>query len=284
MPIFTGAGTAMATPMNADGSINFDALEKMTDDQIAGNIDALIVCGTSGEAPTLEDDEHIEAIAVVAARAAGRVPVIAGTGSNNTAHACMMSERARNVGADACLLVAPYYNKATQAGLIESFTCIAEAAEIPCILYNVPSRTSTNILPETAAYLGKHCENIVAIKEASGDISQIAKCKELGGDDLDVYSGNDDQTIPIMSLGGIGVISVLSNVAPQFTHDMAVACLEGDYKKAAAMQLKCLELVRSLFCEVNPIPVKAALNMQGYDAGIPRLPLTEMTEKNLERL
>ncbi|MBQ6354218.1 MAG: 4-hydroxy-tetrahydrodipicolinate synthase [Lachnospiraceae bacterium] len=284
MSIFTGAGTAMATPMNADGSINFDALEKMTDDQIAGNIDALIVCGTSGEAPTLEDDEHIEAIAVVAARAAGRVPVIAGTGSNNTAHACMMSERARNVGADACLLVAPYYNKATQAGLIESFTCIAEAAEIPCILYNVPSRTSTNILPETAAYLGKHCENIVAIKEASGDISQIAKCKELGGDDLDVYSGNDDQTIPIMSLGGIGVISVLSNVAPQFTHDMAVACLEGDYKKAAAMQLKCLELVRSLFCEVNPIPVKAALNMQGYDAGIPRLPLTEMTEKNQERL
>ena len=284
MPIFTGAGTAMATPMNADGSINFDALEKMTDDQIAGNIDALIVCGTSGEAPTLEDDEHIEAIAVVAARAAGRVPVIAGTGSNNTAHACMMSERARNVGADACLLVAPYYNKATQAGLIESFTRIAEAAEIPCILYNVPSRTSTNILPETAAYLGKHCENIVAIKEASGDISQIAKCKELGGDDLDVYSGNDDQTIPIMSLGGIGVISVLSNVAPQFTHDMAVACLEGDYKKAAAMQLKCLELVRSLFCEVNPIPVKAALNMQGYDAGIPRLPLTEMTEKNQERL
>lgn len=284
MPIFTGAGTAMATPMNADGSINFDALEKMTDDQIAGNIDALIVCGTSGEAPTLEDDEHIEAIAVVAARAAGRVPVIAGTGSNNTAHACMMSERARNVGADACLLVAPYYNKATQAGLIESFTRIAEAAEIPCILYNVPSRTSTNILPETAAYLGKHCENIVAIKEASGDISQIAKCKELGGDDLDVYSGNDDQTIPIMSLGGIGVISVLSNVAPQFTHDMAMACLEGDYKKAAAMQLKCLELVRSLFCEVNPIPVKAALNMQGYDAGIPRLPLTEMTEKNQERL
>ena len=284
MPIFTGAGTAMATPMNADGSINFDALEKMTDDQIAGSIDALIVCGTSGEAPTLEDDEHIEAIAVVAARAAGRVPVIAGTGSNNTAHACMMSERARNVGADACLLVAPYYNKATQAGLIESFTCIAEAAEIPCILYNVPSRTSTNILPETAAYLGKHCENIVAIKEASGDISQIAKCKELGGDDLDVYSGNDDQTVPIMSLGGIGVISVLSNVAPQYTHDMAMACLEGDYKKAAAMQLKCLELVRSLFCEVNPIPVKAALNMQGYDAGIPRLPLTEMTEKNQERL
>lgn len=284
MPIFTGAGTAMATPMNADGSINYDALEKMTDDQIAGSIDALIVCGTSGEAPTLEDDEHIEAIAVVAARAAGRVPVIAGTGSNNTAHACMMSERARNVGADACLLVAPYYNKATQAGLIESFTRIAEAAEIPCILYNVPSRTSTNILPETAAYLGKHCENIVAIKEASGDISQIAKCKELGGDDLDVYSGNDDQTVPIMSLGGIGVISVLSNVAPQYTHDMAMACLEGDYKKAAAMQLKCLELVRSLFCEVNPIPVKAALNMQGYDAGIPRLPLTEMTEKNQERL
>ena len=284
MSIFKGAGTAMATPMNADGSINFDALEKMTDDQIAGGIDALIVCGTSGEAPTLDDDEHIEAIAVVAARAAGRVPVIAGTGSNNTAHACMMSERARSVGADACLLVAPYYNKATQAGLIESFSKIADAAEIPCILYNVPSRTSTNILPETAAYLGRHCENIVAIKEASGDISQIAKCKELSGDDLDLYSGNDDQTVPIMSLGGIGVISVLSNVAPRYTHDMTQACLDGDYAKASEMQLKCLELVRSLFCEVNPIPVKAALNMLGYDAGIPRLPLTEMTEKNQERL
>ena len=284
MSIFTGAGTAMATPMNADGSINFDALEKMTDDQIAGGIDALIVCGTSGEAPTLEDDEHIEAVAVVAKRAAGRVPIIAGTGSNNTAHACMMSERARNVGADACLLVAPYYNKATQAGLIESFSRIADAAEIPCILYNVPSRTSTNILPETAAYLGKHCENIVAIKEASGDISQIAKCRELAGDDLDLYSGNDDQTVPIMSIGGIGVISVLSNVAPRFTHDMTMACLEGDYKQAAAMQLKCLELVRCLFCEVNPIPVKAALNMMGYDAGIPRLPLTEMTQPNQERL
>ncbi len=274
----------MATPMCADGSINFETLEKMTDDQIANGTDALIVCGTSGEAPTLEDDEHIEAIAVVAKRAAGRIPVIAGTGSNNTAHACMMSIRAREVGADACLLVAPYYNKATQAGLIESFTKIAEAAEIPCILYNVPSRTSTNIMPETAAYLGKHVENIVAIKEASGNISQIAKCKELGGDDLDIYSGNDDQTIPIMSLGGIGVISVLSNVAPQFTHDMAYACLEGDYTKAAKMQLKCLELVRQLFCEVNPIPVKAALNLMGYDAGVPRLPLTEMTEANQANL
>ena len=284
MTLFKGAGVAMATPMNKDGSINFEALEKMTDDQIAGSTDALVVCGTSGEAPTLEDDEHIEAIAVVAARAKGRVPVIAGTGSNNTAHACMMSIRAREVGADGCLLVAPYYNKATQAGLIESFTKIAEAAEIPCILYNVPSRTSTNIMPETAAYLGKHVENIVAIKEASGDISQIAKCKELSGDDLDLYSGNDDQTVPIMSLGGIGVISVLSNVAPKFTQDMTMACLDGDYVKAAAMQLKCLELVRQLFCEVNPIPVKAALVMQGYDAGVPRLPLTEMTESNQKNL
>ncbi len=284
MSVFTGAGTAMATPMNADGSINFDALEKMTDDQIAGGIDALIVCGTSGEAPTLEDDEHIEAISVVVKRAAGRVPVIGGTGSNNTAHACMMSERARQVGADAVLLVAPYYNKATQEGLIKSFTCIAEAAEIPCILYNVPSRTSTNILPETAAYLGRHVENIVAIKEASGDISQIARCKELGGDDLDIYSGNDDQTVPIMSLGGIGVISVLSNVAPRYTHDMAQAALDGDFRKAAEMQLRCLELVRCLFCEVNPIPVKAALNMMGYEAGIPRLPLTEMTQPNQEKL
>ena len=197
MAIFTGAGVAIATPFHQDGSVNYEEFGRLIEFQIANGTDAIIVMGTTGESATLDHEEHLEAIKFCAEKVNHRIPVIAGTGSNNTAHAVMMSEEAEKLGADGLLLVTPYYNKATQAGLIESFTRIAEAAEIPCILYNVPSRTSTNILPETAAYLGKHCENIVAIKEASGDISQIAKCKELGGDDLDVYSGNDDQTIPI---------------------------------------------------------------------------------------
>ncbi|MEE8835662.1 MAG: 4-hydroxy-tetrahydrodipicolinate synthase [Eubacteriales bacterium] len=280
MSLFRGAGVALATPMKENGEINFDELEKLIDDQIAGHTDAIIVCATSGEAPTLDDDEHLEAIRCAVARAAGRVPVIAGTGSNNTAHAIMMSKEAEKSGADGCLLVTPYYNKATQDGLIASFTAIAGAIDIPCILYNVPSRTGVNILPETAAYLGSHVDNITAIKEACGNISQIAKLAELSQGNLDIYSGNDDQIVPIMSLGGIGVISVLSNVAPQYTHDLCMACLEGDFRKGAAMQLKALPLIRALFCEVNPIPVKAALNMQGYAAGIPRLPLTEMKEEH----
>lgn len=280
MSLFRGAGVALATPMKENGEINFDELEKLIDDQIAGHTDAIIVCATSGEAPTLDDDEHLEAIRCAVARAAGRVPVIAGTGSNNTAHAIMMSKEAEKSGADGCLLVTPYYNKATQDGLIASFTAIAGAIDIPCILYNVPSRTGVNILPETAAYLGSHVDNITAIKEACGNISQIAKLAELSQGNLDIYSGNDDQIVPIMSLGGIGVISVLSNVAPQYTHDLCMACLEGDFRKGAAMQLKALPLIRALFCEVNPIPVKAALNMQGYAAGIPRLPLKEMKEEH----
>ena len=215
---------------------------------------------------------------------AGRIPVIAGTGSNNTAHAVMMSKEAQKRGADGCLLVAPYYNKATQQGLIESFSMIANAIDIPCILYNVPSRTGSNILPDTAAWLGKNVENIVAIKEASGNITQITEVLEKSEGALDVYSGNDDQIVPIMSLGGIGVISVLSNVAPRFTHDLCMACLDGDFKTAAAWQLRAMELCRSLFCEVNPIPVKAGLNMQGFEVGIPRLPLTEMTPAGKDRL
>lgn len=274
----------MATPMKEDGSVNYDTLEKLVEDQIAGGTDAIISVGTSGEAPTLEDDEHLEVIRFCVEKAAGRIPVIAGTGSNNTAHAVMMSKEAQKRGADGCLLVAPYYNKATQQGLIESFSLIANSIDIPCILYNVPSRTGSNILPDTAAYLGKNVENIVAIKEASGNISQVAEVLEKSEGALDVYSGNDDQIVPIMSLGGIGVISVLSNVAPRFTHDLCQSCLDGDYVTAGKNQLKALELCRSLFCEVNPIPVKAALNMMGYEAGKPRLPLTEMTPANKERL
>ena len=284
MAIFTGAGVALVTPMNETGAVDYDVLERLLEDQIENGTDAVISVGTTGEAPTLEDDEHIDVVRFCVEKIAGRIPVIAGTGSNNTAHAVMMSKEAQKAGADGCLLVAPYYNKATQQGLIESFTVIAQAIDIPCILYNVPSRTGTNILPETAAYLGKHVENIVAVKEASGNITQVAELLEKAEGSLDVYSGNDDQIVPVMSLGGIGVISVLSNVAPRFTHELTACCLDGDYKKAAAMQLKAMELCRSLFCEVNPIPVKAGLEMQGFAVGAPRLPLTRMSAAGQERL
>ena len=284
MALFKGAGVAIVTPMNEDGSINYEVYGQLIDDQIAHHTDAIVAIGTSGEAPTLDDEEHIEAIRYAVEKTAGRVPVIAGTGSNNTAHAIMMSKEAEKVGADGVLLVAPYYNKATQKGLIAHYTAIADSMSLPCLLYNVPSRTGSNILPETAAYLGKNVKNIVAVKEASGNISQVAHLAELAGDTLDIYSGNDDQIVPIMSLGGIGVISVLSNVAPQQTHDIAQACLDGEYKKAAELQIKALELIRQLFCEVNPIPVKAALNLQGWNVGSPRLPLTEMEEAHKENL
>ena len=272
------------TPMKENGEINYDAFGRLIDDQIENGSDAIIAVGTSGEAPTLDDEEHIEAIRFAVERTAKRVPVIAGTGSNNTAHAVMMSKEAEKVGADALLLVAPYYNKATQNGLIEHYKVIAESVGIPSMLYNVPSRTGSNILPETAAYLGRNVKNVVALKDASGNISQTAKTIELAGDSLDIYSGNDDQIVPVMSLGGIGVISVLSNVAPRQTHDIAQACLDGDYKKAAALQIRALELCRYLFCEVNPIPVKAALNLQGFEVGRPRLPLTEMEAEHQELL
>ena len=284
MAIFKGAGVAIVTPMKENGEINYDAFGRLMDDQIKNGSDAIIAVGTSGEAPTLDDDEHIEAIRFAVERTAKRVPVIAGTGSNNTAHAVMMSKEAEKVGADALLLVAPYYNKATQNGLIEHYKVIAESVSIPSILYNVPSRTGSNILPETAAYLGRNVKNVVALKDATGNISQTAKTIELAGDSLDIYSGNDDQIVPVMSLGGIGVISVLSNVAPRQTHDIAQACLDGDYKKAAALQIRALELCRYLFCEVNPIPVKAALNLQGFEVGKPRLPLTEMEAEHQELL
>ena len=215
MAIFKGAGVAMVTPMKGNGEINYEALGALIDDQIANHTDAIIICGTTGEAPTLEDDEHLEAIGFTVDRAAGKIPVIAGTGSNNTAHAIMMSKEAQKLGADGCLLVAPYYNKATQNGLVQHFSAIAGAIDIPCILYNVPSRTGSNILPETAVRLAKEVDNIVAIKEASGNISQVGKLAAIGEGIIDIYSGNDDQIVPICSLGGIGVISVLSNVAPK---------------------------------------------------------------------
>ena len=284
MAIFTGAGVAMVTPMKDNGEIDYKVLGDLIEDQIAGHTDAIIICGTTGEAPTLEDDEHLEAIRYTVEKAAGRIPVIAGTGSNNTAHAIMMSKEAQKLGADGCLLVAPYYNKATQNGLVKHFAAIAGAIDIPCILYNVPSRTGSNILPETAVRLAREVDNIVAIKEASGNISQVGKLAALCDGILDIYSGNDDQIVPICSLGGIGVISVLSNVAPRETHDIVEYCITDQYEKARELQHKALDLVNALFCEVNPIPVKAALQMQGFAVGNPRLPLTEMEPAHKETL
>ena len=282
--IFKGSGVALATPMKENGEINYDSLAALIEAQIAGGTDALIVCGTSGEAPTLDDPEHLEAISFTVKETAGRIPVIAGTGSNNTAHAVMMSEEAEKRGADGVLLVTPYYNKATQDGLYAHYRTIASATKLPCIVYNVPSRTGTNIQPQTMARLAKDQENIKAIKEACGNISQVAKLAYYNDGSFDIYSGNDDQIVPICSLGGTGVISVLANVAPKETHDMVMLCLEGKYEEAAALQLRALPLVEQLFIEVNPIPVKAALNMQGFNVGSPRLPPTELTDAHKESL
>ena len=284
MSIFRGSGVALITPMKENGEINYDSLERMVEAQIDGGTDALIVCGTSGEAPTLDDPEHLEAIRFAVEKTRGRIPVIAGTGSNNTAHAVMMSEESEKRGADGLLLVTPYYNKATQDGLYTHYRTIASSTKLPCIVYNVPSRTGTNILPETMARLARDQENIVAIKEASGNISQVAKLAYLTDGSLDIYSGNDDQIVPVCSLGGIGVISVLANVAPRQTHDMVMFCLEGKYEEAKELQLKALPLIEQLFIEVNPIPAKAALNMQGFNVGSPRLPLTELTDSHKKTL
>ena len=284
MAIFKGSGVALVTPMKKNGEISYDSMDRLIEDQIKKGTDALIVCGTSGEAPTLEDGEHLEAIGFAVERTKGRIPVIAGTGSNNTAHAVMMSEEAERLGADGLLLVTPYYNKATQDGLYQHYRTIAAATKLPCIVYNVPSRTGTNILPETMAALAKDQENIVAIKEASGNISQVAKLAYLLDGAADIYSGNDDQIVPLCALGGIGVISVLANVAPRQTHEMVMHCLEGRWEEARRLQLKALPLVEQLFIEVNPIPVKAALNMQGFDVGSPRLPLTELTDVHKQTL
>lgn len=280
--VFTGAATALVTPMTKDG-IDYASYEKLIEWQIKEGIDALVVAGTTGEGSTLTDEEHREIIQFTVEKVNGRVPVIAGTGSNDTAYAIDLTKAACEAGADAMLLVAPYYNKATQKGLIESFTAIADASTKPCILYNVPSRTGCNILPKTCAVLAKH-PNIVAIKEASGNISQIAELASLVEGELDIYSGNDDQIVPVLSLGGKGVISVLSNVMPKETSKMCHDFMEGKVSESRQAQLKYLELINSLFCEVNPIPVKAAMSLMGFGENYLRLPLTVMEENNLLRL
>lgn len=280
--IFTGAATAIVTPLNEQG-VDYESFARLIDWQIDEGIDAIVVAGTTGEGSTLTDEEHKAVIKFCVKKVAGRVPVIAGTGSNDIAYAVSLTKYACEVGADAMLLVTPYYNKATQNGLIKSFTAVADASTKPCILYNVPSRTGCNIKPETCAVLAKH-PNIVAIKEASGDISQVAEISRLCGDNLDIYSGNDDQIIPVMSLGGKGVISVLSNLLPRETSAMCHSFLNGDVKNARDMQLKYLPLISSLFCEVNPIPVKAAVSAMGYGDNYLRLPLTPMEKSHEEKL
>ena len=284
MAIFTGTGVAIITPMNEDLSVNFDKLGEIIEEQIAGGTDAIIICGTTGEASTLSHGEHLRAIKYTIDKVAKRIPVIAGTGSNATDTAIMLSKEAEKYGADGLLLVTPYYNKATQNGLIQHFTAIANSVSVPIILYNVPSRTGCNILPETAVKLAKNVKNIVGIKEASGNISQVAKLMQLADGCIDLYSGNDDQIVPLLSLGGKGVISVLSNVAPRQTHDIVAKFMEGDVKGSCELQLKAIPLIDALFCEVNPIPVKAAMNLQGKNVGLPRLPLTDMEPQNKERM
>ena len=278
MAIFKGAGVAIATPFYADGTVNYEEFGRLIDFQIENGTDAIIVCGTTGESATLSEQEHMDVVKYCVDRVAHRIPVIAGTGSNSTETAIMLSKSAEEDGADGVLLVTPYYNKATQKGLIAHFTAIAEAISIPVILYNVPSRTGVNILPETVAYLCKNVPNIVGIKDAVGNISQSAKMMHLGEGHIDLYSGNDDQIVPLMSLGGIGVISVLSNIAPRQTHEICQKWFDGDTAGACADQLRALPLIEALFCEVNPIPVKKALNLMGIEAGPLRLPLTEMEE------
>ena len=276
--IFEGCGTAIVTPFTQDG-VNFEEFKRLIEFQIENEVDAIIVCGTTGEASTMTTDEKKETIKFAIETIAKRTKVIVGTGSNNTKVAIEMSKFAEEAGADGILVVTPYYNKTTQAGLIAHYTEIAKSVKLPIVMYSVPGRTGVNILPETCKELSK-IENIVAIKEASGNISQVAKISSLCGEDLAIYSGNDDQIIPILSLGGKGVISVLSNIMPKYTHDMIQKYFEGKTNEATKMQLDVIDLIDALFIEVNPIPAKYALNLMGFDFGIPRLPLVEMSTKN----
>lgn len=284
MAIFTGAGVAIITPFNADGSINYNKLEELIDIQCNNGTDSIIICGTTGESATLSEKEHVECIKKAVEFTKGRIPVIAGTGSNSTQTAIELSTAAVEAGADGLLVVTPYYNKATQEGLIQHYKAIAKEAKAPIIMYSVASRTGCNIAPATAATLVKEVDNIVGIKEASGNISQIAKIMNLTDGKIDLYSGNDDQIVPILSLGGLGVISVLSNVAPQQTHDICAKWFAGDIKGSAQLQLKALPLVDALFSEVNPIPVKKAMQLLGHEVGGLRMPLTELTKPNEEKL
>ena len=284
MAIFEGAGVAIITPFHADGSVNYEKLDELLDYQINNGTDAIIICGTTGESATLSEEEHSAVIAHTVKYVNHRVPVIAGTGSNATYTAIQLSTAAEKDGADAILVVTPYYNKATQKGLYEHYKAVADAVSVPIIVYNVPSRTGCNILPATLAKLHKECKNIVAVKEASGNITQIADVAQMCGPDFCIYSGNDDQIVPILSLGGKGVISVLSNIAPKQTHDIVAKYMAGDLAGSLKMQLDAMPLIHALFCEVNPIPVKHAANLMGMEVGPLRAPLCEMEPANLERL
>lgn len=284
MSVFTGAGVAIITPMKANGEVNYEKLGEFIDYQIENFTDAIVICGTTGEASTLTHEEHIETIRFAADHVKKRVPVIAGTGSNCTETAVYLSQEAQKAGVDACLVVTPYYNKATQKGLIKHYTTVAKSVDLPIIMYNVPGRTGCNIQPETAATLAKDVDNIVAIKAATGNMAQESKTMALAEGRLDMYSGEDGLIVPLMSIGAKGVISVLSNVAPQQTHDICAKFAEGKIEEARQLQFNALELVDALFCEVNPVPVKHALNLQGWDMGPLRMPLCEMEDANLERL
>lgn len=284
MAIFTGSGVALVTPFCEDGSVNYSKLEELINYHCENGTDSIIICGTTGEASTLTEEEHMLCIKRAVEFTKGRIPVIAGTGSNCTLTAAQMSKEAVEYGVDGLLVVTPYYNKATQQGLAAHYTTIANEAKAPIIMYNVASRTGCNIQPETAAQLFRDVDNIVGIKEASGNISQIAKVMQLTDGKIDLYSGNDDQIVPILSLGGIGVISVLANVAPKETHDICAEFFAGNIKESCSLQLKALPLIEKLFCEVNPIPVKKAVNLMGKEVGGLRMPLTEITKANEEKL
>ena len=284
MAIFTGAGVALITPMNEDGSVNYEKLRELLEFHVANKTDAIIICGTTGEASTLSDEEHLECIRFACEVINKRIPVIAGTGSNCTQSAIELSKEAEKSGVHGLLLVTPYYNKATQNGLKAHYKAIAKEVNVPIILYNVPSRTGTRLAPQTVVDLCHEVPNIVGVKDATGDISEVAELMSLAKGTVDVYSGNDDQIVPVLSLGGKGVISVLSNILPKETHDMVASYLEGDVVKSCEIQLKYFDLVKALFCEVNPIPVKKALNLMGMEVGSLRLPLTEMEDANAKRL
>ncbi|MCI8947535.1 MAG: 4-hydroxy-tetrahydrodipicolinate synthase [Lachnospiraceae bacterium] len=284
MALFKGAGVAIVTPFHRDGSVNYERFAELLEYQIANGTDAIIVCGTTGESSTLSHEEHLDVIRFGVKQVAGRVPVIGGTGSNCTETAIYLSQEAEHAGVDGLLVVSPYYNKATQNGLYYHYRAIADSVSLPLILYNVPSRTGTNIAPTTVVRLCREVENIVGVKEASGNISQVAKLMSLADGCVDLYSGNDDQVVPLLSMGGLGVISVLSNVAPRQTHDMCAKFFEGDLAGSLKIQLDAIPLVDALFCEVNPIPVKMALKLQGRDEGILRMPLSEMEPEHVEIL
>ena len=284
MAIFQGAGVALVTPFKENGEIDYDRLEELVEEQIAGGTDAIVACGTTGEASTMTHEEHLDVISYVCQVVKGRIPVVAGTGSNCTETAVYLSEEAERRGADGILVVSPYYNKATQKGLKAHFTAVANSVKIPMILYNIPGRTGVNIKPETVADLCRNVENIVGVKDATGDISSVAELMCLCDGNIDLYSGNDDQIVPLLSLGGKGVISVLSNIAPAQTHQICQEFFDGNVKESCHLQLKALPLVKALFCEVSPIPVKAAFKLMGKSAGPLRMPLTEMEPENREWL